>query len=178
MKAMRGEGGYTAIEMITVMTILGVVLTGITTAFISGSKAELEMNKKFQAQTEARVALDKFRREVHCSQSATPVTASSTFVVLSLPSPCKTGTGSITWCSVGTGQRYSLYRSTSDPCDASDRRYADFLTHGNLFAYSGVVTAKLPTVHIELPVDIAPTDSQLGYRLEDDIVLRNATRGP
>ena len=174
---MRKEGGYTVIEMITVMTILGTVLAGITTAFISGTKAEMEMNNKFQAQTEARVALDKFRREVHCAQSATPVATTSTYIILNVPTHCKTGTGSITWCSIGTGLRYGLYRSTTDPCDASDRRYADFLTHGDLFTYSGVVTAELPTVHIELPVDIAPSDSQRGYDLEDDIVLRNAARG-
>ena len=29
------------------------------------------MNRRFQAQQDARVALDKMRREIHCAQGAT-----------------------------------------------------------------------------------------------------------
>ena len=34
---------------------------------VSGTNAEVDMNRRFQAQTEARLGLDKLRSEVHCS---------------------------------------------------------------------------------------------------------------
>ena len=53
------------IEMLVVCLILGVVLTGITTVFVSGSHAELNLNNRFQAQQAARLALDAMRTDAH-----------------------------------------------------------------------------------------------------------------
>ena len=52
------------------MIIMSVVLTGLTTLFVQGSNAELDMNRRFEAQQDSRVALDKIRREIHCAQGA------------------------------------------------------------------------------------------------------------
>ena len=71
------ERGFTLIELLIVMVIMGVVTTAVTTLFVTGSNAELDMNNRFQAQVNARLALDKVRREIHCANVATP-TGSST----------------------------------------------------------------------------------------------------
>ena len=70
------ESGYSAVEMVTVMAIMGIVMGGLTTLFVQGSNAELDMNRRFAAQQEARLSLDKIRREIHCSSAAetTPAT--------------------------------------------------------------------------------------------------------
>ena len=49
-----------------------------------------------------QLALDKMRREIHCASVATP-TGSSPSVTITLPSYCKTGSGSITWCTRSNG---------------------------------------------------------------------------
>ena len=60
------------VEMITVMLIMSIVMTGITTVFVQGSNAELDMNNRFQAQTNARLGLDKIRKDIHCASAVRP----------------------------------------------------------------------------------------------------------
>jgi len=63
-----GEAGYNLIEMLTVMVIMSVVFAGITTVFVAGSKAQNEQNRRFQAQLNTRIALDKIRKDIHRRQ--------------------------------------------------------------------------------------------------------------
>ena len=46
----RDAGGYTLIELLGVLAIFLTIVTALTTLFISGSKAELDANNRFQAQ--------------------------------------------------------------------------------------------------------------------------------
>ena len=174
-RLVRSERGYSLIEMLTVMVILGLVTGAITTLFVQGSSAQLEMNKRFQTQSEARIALDRIRREVHCASSIAP-TGASTSVALTLPSQCKGGGGTVTWCVLGSGTRFGLYRSTAAPCNTSDARYADYVTRQTLFNFTPQSTTSLAKLHVEIPVDVKPTDGIRAYELADDIVLRNSTR--
>ncbi len=59
------DGGYTLIELLVVMALLSVVVGGIVTLFASGLNSEADQNRRFQAQQDGRLALDKLRREVH-----------------------------------------------------------------------------------------------------------------
>ena len=118
-----GERGYSLVELLVTMAILSVVMSGLMALFVQGTNAELDMNRRFQAQTGARVAMDKLRREVHCASAITPSGASSS-VALTLAATCPTSGGSaITarWCALQapspapTGQ-YALYRQTGASC--------------------------------------------------------------
>ena len=103
-------------------------MAGLTTLFVQGSNAELDMNNRFQAQLNARLALDKVRREIHCGSVATPA-GQSALIVVTLPSYCKTGSGSITWCtrSIGTN-RFGLYRVPGTPGTCTGGvKWADYL---------------------------------------------------
>ena len=44
------DGGYTLVELLTVLLILGVVMGGLTTVFASATSADADMNNRFQAQ--------------------------------------------------------------------------------------------------------------------------------
>ena len=44
------ERGYSLIEMLTVLVIMGVVMTSLTTVFVQASNSETDMNNRFQAQ--------------------------------------------------------------------------------------------------------------------------------
>lgn len=173
-RRLRSDRGYSMVEMLVVMVILGTVLTSLSSVFVSGANAELDMNRRFEAQLNARLALDKLRREIHCASSATLTGTNS--VTLVLPTQCPTGSGNVTWCSFGTGSRFGLHRSTSAPCNASDPRWADYLVNSNTFAYVAQSATALAKLSVTLPVDRDPAATGGLYRLEDAIALRNSTR--
>jgi prepilin-type N-terminal cleavage/methylation domain-containing protein len=184
----RDERGYTLVELITVMAILSIVLGGLTTVFASATNAEADMQNRYRAQQTARLALDKLRREVHCSSSATPVATTTSAITLTLPSYCRTysGSTSVTWCtrSVSTN-RYALYRVNGATCSGGVK-WADNLTptssvtvcDGSLCAFN--FTAQSPVMlarlHVDLPVNPKPSRTVDTYELVDDLVLRNSTR--
>jgi prepilin-type N-terminal cleavage/methylation domain-containing protein len=175
-KLLAQESGYSLVELITVMAMMAVVLSGVTDLFVTGSNAELDMNRRYQAQQGARVALDRMRRDIHCS-SAVVGPASSTTLVLT--DPCSS-TGTISWCTVAVSGTswYTLYRSTSSTCDATKTDYADNLVDpsGNVFTFAQQSTSSLASVAIDLQVNLKPAMTQSTYVLDDTVVLRNSTR--
>ena len=177
------SGGFTLTEMIVVMLILGVVLAALTQLFLGASKAQADMSNRFQAQQNARLALDGLRREIHCAKGVVGTTTTS--LTITLPSYCPTnGTGadaSVTWCTVGAAAPYALWRYPSGTCSGlGGRKWADKLFTGAVF--SPVYTApplgsgNLGTVSVDLQVDLTPSDAKQRYKLKDNIVLRNTPR--
>jgi prepilin-type N-terminal cleavage/methylation domain-containing protein len=194
------EEGYSLIEMLTVMVIMGVVMSSLSTVFITASNSETDMNNRYQAQLTARLALDKMRREVHCAKVATPAGAGATSsVTLTLSWTqsdgttfnCKTGSGSVTWCTRNVAtNRYALYRVVGSTCTGGVK-WGDFLvpsagasTCGSptalcIFAYTAQSTSSLAKLHVDIPVNVMPAKTFDRYELVDDIALRNSTRvGP
>ena len=172
---MRDERGYTLIEMLTVLVIFSTVMSALLVLLVQGTSAEADLNNRFQAQQDARLALDKIRREAHCATAVTVSSASS--VTLSLPSYCPTGNGSVTWCTVSLGtSRYGLYRKTGAACDSTGVRWADHLTSANVFSYAAQSPTSLAKLSVDFPVNVKPSRTVDTYELKDDIVLRNSTR--
>ena len=172
---MRGERGYTLVEMLTVLVIFSTVMSALLVLFVQGTNAELDMNNRFQAQQDARLALDKLRREAHCASAVTVSSASS--VTLSLPSYCPTGNGSVTWCTSSLGSsRYGLFRKTGAACDATGVRWADHLTSANVFSYAAQSPTSLAKLSVDFPINVKPSRTVDLYELKDDIVLRNSLR--
>ena len=174
----RDERGYSLVELIISMSILGSIMTSVSVLLVSATNSEVDMNRRFQAQTEARVGLDLMRREVHCAMSVAPVGGSSS-VTLTIPATCPTSGGNtaITWCTVANGtNRWALWRYPGSSCSGSGKRMADYLTASSIFIYTGQNTSSLATLNVRLPVNIKPADPKLLYNLQDDIVLRNSTR--
>lgn len=165
----QGEGGYSLVEMLVVMIVLTTVLTGITSAFIQGSRAELHANNRFQAQLQANQSLDRLRRDVHCASSAS-ISGST----LSLT--C--GSTTISWCSVSVAtSRYAVYRKLAATCDSAGKLYADYLTSAATFTYTAsVASTSLAKVHVAFDVNVNPATSVDLFQLSDDIVLRNSLR--
>jgi prepilin-type N-terminal cleavage/methylation domain-containing protein len=172
---MRDERGYTLIEMLTVLVIFGTVMSALLVLLVQGTGAEVDLNNRFQAQQDARLALDKIRREAHCATAVTVSSASS--VTFNLPSYCPTGNGSVTWCTVSLGaSRYGLYRKAGAACDSTGVRWADHLTSANVFSYAAQSTTSLAKLSVDFPINVKPSRTVDTYELKDDIVLRNSTR--
>lgn len=175
---LRAERGYSVVELIISMSILGSVMTSISVLLVSATNSEVDMNRRFQAQTEARLGLDLLRREVHCAMAVSPVGASAS-VTLTIPSTCPTSGGntSITWCTVADGaNRWGLWRYPGSSCGGTGKRYADYLTASSIFVYTAQTVDKLAFLNVRLPVNVKPSEPRFLYNLEDDIVLRNSTR--
>lgn len=181
------ERGYTLVELLAVMGILGSIMGGVTALLVSGTKAELDMNQRFQAQTQARLALDQLRREVHC---ATGVTESGTTAAidglahystatLAISTACPTSGGQtqITWCTQPSGGSYRLWRYLGSSCGTGTGRFvAEHVTLQTPFDYVASSAASLAKLSVRIEVNVKPAQAQSTYKLNDDIVLRNSTR--
>jgi prepilin-type N-terminal cleavage/methylation domain-containing protein len=167
----RREQGYTMIEMLMVTVILGTVLGAVTALFLQASAAEVDMNRRFRAQQDARTAVDRMRREIHCASAITP-TGISAAISVTLPDQCP-GVGAtpetVTYDVVGTAQRFQLRRNAVV--------LADYVTEQNAFDYTAPVAGtSLGKLRVTLPINIEPTNGAKEWRLVGDVVLRNTTR--
>ena len=81
---LRNERGYTLVELLTVMVMLGFVMTGIITLYLSGVNAQGNMGATFSAQT------------TPAARTATPPAAGS-----KAATPGPSGIGSLQWSVTG-----------------------------------------------------------------------------
>jgi type II secretory pathway pseudopilin PulG len=162
--------------MLTVMVILGIVLGGLTAMFHAGVRAEVRANRELDAQQNARAALDRMRRELHCASAiaASPEGVARANIVVTLPAGCPGSDTTVTYAATNVAsQRYRLTR-TGDVTPAMN--VADYLTVGEIFTYQPSTTGQLRRLSVDIPVNTNPTDTSTLWRLQDDIVLRNTTR--
>jgi type II secretory pathway pseudopilin PulG len=170
------QDGLTLVELVIVMVTLGVILGALTTVFVTSTSGEADLNDRFQAQRQAGSALDRLRRDVRCASAITPAgTASS--VTLTLPTGCSGGGTQVSWCTVGSGSRYKLYRAVGSTCDSSGALVADYLVNQNAFSYTAPVSGtSLGKLAVDLQVNVTPAKANTLYELTDAIVLLNTSR--
>ena len=181
----RDEGGYSLVEMITVMAIMSIVFAGLTNVFTSASKADIDMQNRFTAQVNTRLALDKFRSDAHCAYDVNPNTpnpwstaqSSITFKI----SAC--GSGDVTWCTAqqtGSTTRWDLYRQAGTTCSSASPaiKVAKYLTSAAPFSGFAHVSGCgcLASVSVDLITGVNRNAVTGLYRLRDTIYLRNSTR--
>jgi prepilin-type N-terminal cleavage/methylation domain-containing protein len=81
------QDGFTLPELLVVLAILGIVLLGLTQLFVGAGKSQTHQTRRVNAQQDARLALEKLRRELHCGSA---LTWSVSSVTVTLPSYCPT----------------------------------------------------------------------------------------
>jgi prepilin-type N-terminal cleavage/methylation domain-containing protein len=180
-----GEDGYTLVELVVVMAILGTVVAALTTVFVSGSAAEIDLNLRFQAQQQGRLGLNQIRSDVHCASAAQAQTIGSYPGLKLAVGSCYPSTPTISWCVVPvttTPARYAVYRSTatSSICTAGDTArtlVADYLTTSTgVFTTGTIARFALQTVDIDFEISANATTTKDVYELTDSVVARNAPR--
>jgi prepilin-type N-terminal cleavage/methylation domain-containing protein len=176
------EHGYSIVEMLTVVTILSIIMGALTQLFVGASKAELDMNRRFQAQQSARLAIDKLRREIHCATAVSP-SGSSSAIAITIPAQCPTAHGftTIRWCVLAppgaVAGRYALYRSTAATCTTSTGvKWADYLRAQPIFTYTLQSSQSLSGLGVALVVNVRQNTTHGTFTLNDNIVLRNSSR--
>jgi hypothetical protein len=180
LRRLSDERGFNLVELVTTMAIMLFVITALVQLSTSGTKAENDLNLRFQAQEEARLGLDVFRREVH---NACAATVSGGGTQVTLMNNDQSVRGSFTcnvvgsnWCTNGSGSRYGLYRQAGNGACGSGPLRADYLIAGPIFSLQAAAGGQLPKVQIDMTVNREPSIDRLRYRLNDAIALRNARR--
>jgi prepilin-type N-terminal cleavage/methylation domain-containing protein len=173
----RDERGFTLVELLTVLAMLVIVVATLSSVLIEANNTETEMTRRFGSQVNARIALDKLRREIHCASSVSPTGTSSSITIV-LGSRCPFAGGStVTWCTQSSsGGQYALYRQVTSTCTTSSTKLVEYLTLGNVFTVTPQSSSSLAYVSVDLPIDTVQSSGLPDYRLTDDIVLRNSTR--
>lgn len=179
-RRLRGEAGYSLVEMITVLVIMSIVFTGITDIFVSGSKAQADQSNRFQAQLDTRLALDKMRRDIHCASTVSSYTNHSVTLTISGCSG-----GNVSWCAEpvsGVSNRYALYRQSGTSCgSAGGTMVADYLVSNAVFPTDPGTTQAagcgcLKYLAVDFKVSLKRSQSVAAYDLNDSIYLRNSQR--
>jgi prepilin-type N-terminal cleavage/methylation domain-containing protein len=124
------EDGYTLVELITVMAILGIVMAPLATSWATGVAQEVSQTRREQAYANARVALQRMRIDVHCATGVTTVeqNAYGGFTLTLTEAndqttdlkgwcpaviPAGSGSSGVQWCTIahsGSTTRFTLYR--------------------------------------------------------------------
>ena len=177
---LRGEAGYSLVEMLTVLVIMSIVFTGITDLFVAGSKAQVDQSNRFEAQLDTRLALDKIRRDAHCASTVSSYSTTSVSLTIS---GC--GGGNTSWCTAqvsGIANRYALYRQSGTTCSAATgTKLADYLVSGAIFPTDPSSTQStgcgcLKYLAVDFKISLKRSASVDAYELTDSIYLRNSTR--
>ena len=183
------------------MVILGIVLVGITGAFMSGTKAEAGVEKRQQAQSDARVALSRMRDDIHCAFDVQSLAANPsggyTLSLTEFSNQCATvasqpGPGStvfVAWCTVPdplNAGTFDLYRATGACDNTGTLMGADIVSPadgwpssqpGNVWPESRTCApGYLMTQAVHLAVDTDNSSPNERYELKDEIALRNSAR--
>ena len=174
------EGGFSLVEMLVVLVILSIVMGGIVSLFTAGINAESDQNRRYQAQQDGRLALDKLRREIHGACKGSAATGSLVQLYFTSDS-CISGAHTVTYCTTGSSSRYALNRigSAAATCTGTLQKVADYLTGGAIFTYllqnSPANSYTLPRLHIDMTLN-QNINKPGAYHLVDDIALRNGPR--
>ena len=191
------EDGFTLVECLAVILLMGILLGPLVGSFVSVMSAQARQGNVVMAQENARLALERMRKDIHCAHSVgVPASNSSGGTTLVLNETNTSGTAecpgllaqnssSVQWCTVpvtGFSNRYQLFRE-DDPdtsCNGSQSTFeVDYLSQPSIWSTPACTGGQYPTVSVNFALDVATLSTTEGsYNLDDQIALRNATPCP
>jgi prepilin-type N-terminal cleavage/methylation domain-containing protein len=164
------QRGFTLVELLVTMVLLGVVMGGLAEIFISGSRTSYVLNSNLSAQESVRVGLSRLEYEGRCGSSAT-ILSSGAGVAFALPTVCSHVSPVVSWCVVGG----VLKRYLSATCGGTGVPFADSITSPTPFSLQ-IDTGDLQEVLVNLSAN--PTGMGGGsFSISDSITLRNSSPG-
>jgi len=148
------QRGFSLIEMMVVVCILGLIVLGLVTFFTGGVMSWITGQGQLQAQREARQAMDRMVREIREGEAVTSITTTS--ITVAIPALGSDPAGSVTYAWAGPG----------NPINREGNPLID-----NVKTVSFISTDP-SKVHIILEVDV-DADGNPDITLDTDINLRN-----
>ena len=173
----KNQKGFSLIEMMVVVVILGLIVLGLVTFFTGGTKSWVAGQSQLAAQRNARQAIDRMVREIRESKN---VTNGSDNISITVNIPNFDDKGIITSFNSVT---YGLSGSTTIKRDSVPLIDNVLISGEDIFEYydsSGVkydspdstTLPKISKIHINLKVDV-DKDGNPDVTLNSDVNLRN-----
>lgn len=165
----KNQKGFSLIEMMVVVAVLGVIVLGLVTFFTGGTKSWVAGQYQLTAQRNARQAMDRMVREI---REASDIIASSTSSIeINFNTP---------W---STDMKYSWSGDEGDPIlrgvnplindvQSLNFKYFDALDIEVVPTLSDETASKISKVHIDLSIDV-DKDSNPDITLNTNVNLRN-----
>jgi prepilin-type N-terminal cleavage/methylation domain-containing protein len=166
---LRAESGFSLVELIITMVVMGIVMGGLVNIFTSGERASADATARMTSQQDVRVALDRLEYDTRCASVAS-ILSSGAGVALTLPSQCSHATGNIVWC-VSSG---SLLRLSGTTCTGSAQTYVGNVTSGTPFSCYSPVSGSTPQLKVILTLNPSTRNSDK-TSATDYITMRNAS---
>jgi Tfp pilus assembly protein PilW len=172
------EDGMTIPELLTAMSMLAFVVTGILVVFVGGLNATTGMNSRFQAQQDARLALSSLRYDIGSACSAAPQTTPPGVVLVlwdATSNSCSGSTNQVAWCAdSASGAPFGLYRQQGGSCTAATGvKRAGSLNTNVVFSFPACTPGTRKQLTVTLPVNANIGTSTQVYKLTDTITMRN-----
>lgn len=128
---LRQQQGYSLVELIVVLAILGIVLGALVASFTTGLNQQVDQMRREQAYANARLALQKMRVDVHCASGAVVdqnTQGGFTLTLTETPNPTGANPGPAGWCPgvLPSGSSSSGVQWCTIPYPASTTRWRLF----------------------------------------------------
>jgi type II secretory pathway pseudopilin PulG len=184
----------TLVELMVALGLMSIVMGPLIGSFVAMSSAQARQANVVLAQEQARLALERMRKDIHCAHSVggpqvNPsggdtliLNETNTSGAADCPGLLATNASSVQWCTVpvtGSTNRFRLYREAdpSTSCDGTESTFqVDYLTDAEIWSTPACTGGQYPTVQVSFPISVSPSTTDAGqYNLADQIALRNAT---
>ena len=148
------QKGFSLIEMMVVVVILGLIVLGLVTFFTGGVRSWMSGQNQLEAQRNARQAMDIMVREIREGKS---YSGTATSITVDIPALGSDPEGSVTYTWAGT------------PGNPLNREGNPLIDNVKTVSFTSTDPSK---VHIILEVDV-DADGNPDITLETDVNLRN-----
>ncbi|MFL5910058.1 MAG: PilW family protein [Gaiellaceae bacterium] len=166
---LQAESGFSLVELIVTMVVMGIVMTGLVNVFTSGERASADATARIQSQQRVRIAFDRLEYDTRCASVAS-ILSSGAGVALTLPSQCDHASGSVVWC-ISSG---SLLRISGTTCTGSAQTFVKDVTSATPFACYTPVSGTTPQLKVILTINAATRNADK-TTATDYITMRNAS---
>jgi prepilin-type N-terminal cleavage/methylation domain-containing protein len=164
------QSGFTLVEMLVTMVVMGFVMGGLANIFISGSRASSDGQARLTSQQNVTVALSRLEYDARCASAASLLNKSGSNgggVHLIIPSQCTHSTGDVSWCVVSG----NLVRYAATTCTGTGVTLASSVTSATPFSCYSPVSWSLPQLNVALSVNSGGTSDATSTT--DYITLHN-----
>ena len=161
----KNQKGFSLIEMMVVVLILGLIVLGLVTFFTGGVKSWVAGQSQLAAQRNARQAIDRMVREIREGKS---ITSDSNTTKIKVNYLVSFGKNPVTYQLNGTTLERKVNLTSNIVIDHIQNLEFKYLDSNNI----STAPENASKVHIELLVDM-DEDSNPDITLNTDVDLRN-----